>query len=62
MKVIASHQLQMLFPNSYLCLTDCPHIRQTKVKMAKLRNMMKLGWVYQLIGMIDHAKYFWPEN
>ena len=41
-------------------LTDRPHIRQTKVEMAKSRNLVKPGWVYQLIGRIDHAKYFWP--
>ena len=40
-------------------LTDCPHIRQTKAKMAKSRNFVKLGCVFQLIGRIDHAKYFW---
>ena len=28
--------------------------------MAKSQNLVKLGWVYQLIGMIDHTKYFWP--
>ena len=39
-------------------LTDCPHVRQTKAKMAKSRNLVKPGWVHQLIGRIDHAKYF----
>ena len=43
-------------------LTDCPRVRQTKAKRAKSRNLMKLGWVNQLIGRIDHAKYFWPET
>ena len=44
----------------YIGGPDCPHIRQTKAKMAKSRNLVKLGWVYQLIGRIDHVKYFWP--
>ena len=42
-------------------LTDCPHVRQTKAKMAKSRNLVKPGSVHQLIGRIDHAKYF-PMN
>ena len=50
---------QMIFyTKNYL--TDCPHVRQTNVKMAKSRNLIKPGWVHQLIGRIDHAKYFWP--
>ena len=41
-------------------LTECPHIRQTKAKMAKSRILVKLGWVGQLMGRIDHAKCLGP--
>ena len=47
-------------PKTINYLTDCPLVRQTKAKMAKSRKLVKPGWVYQLIGRIDHAKYFWP--
>ena len=42
-------------------LTGSPCTRQTKAKMAKSRILAKLGWVDQLIGGVDHTKYFCPE-
>ena len=41
-------------------LTECVHTRQTLSEMAKSRILMKLGWVDQLMGRVDHTKYFWP--
>ena len=42
-------------------LSGRPCTRQTKAKMAKSRILAKLGWVDQLIGGVDHTKYFCPE-
>ena len=44
----------------YDFLTGCVHTRQTLSEMAKSRILMKLGWVDQLMGKVDHTKYFWP--
>ena len=45
----------------FVKLTGRPCTRQTKAKMAKSRILAKLGWVDQLIGGVDHTKYFCPE-
>ena len=45
---------------AFVKLTECVHTRQTLSEMAKSRILMKLGWVDQLMGRVDHTKYFWP--
>ena len=50
------------FPSTFkCCLTGRPCTRQTKAKMTKSQILAKLGWVDQLIGGVDHTKYFCPE-
>ena len=49
--------LCILEPN----LTECPCIPQTKTEKAKSWILVKLGWVDQLIGGVDHTKYFCPR-
>ena len=41
-------------------LTECIHTRQTLREMAKSQNLMTIWWVDQLMGRVDHTKYFWP--
>ena len=41
-------------------LTGCPCTTQTKVEKAKSLILVKLGWVDQPIGGVDHTKYFHP--
>ena len=56
-KSLNSHTVQF----GALYLTGRPCTRQTKAKMAKSWILAKLGWVDQLIGGVDHTKYFCPE-
>ena len=59
---ILTHILIFFFNlrNEIHLLTECVHTRQTLSEMAKSRILMKLGWVDQLMGRVDHTKYFWP--
>ena len=41
-------------------LTECIHTGQTYREMAKSPILIKLGWVDQLMGRVDHDQYFWP--
>ena len=47
--------------NVMYALTDCPHIPQIIGEKSKSRILMKLGWIDQLMGGIDHAQYFLPR-
>ena len=40
-------------------LTEYVHTRQKFGEMAKSRILVKLGWVDQLMGVVDHDQYFW---
>ena len=45
--------------NSPSNLTEYVHTRQKFGEMAKSRILVKLGWVDQLMGVVDHDQYFW---
>ena len=55
--VLARHQLTIA--DKYR-LTECIHTGQTYREMAKSPILIKLGWVDQLMGRVDHDQYFWP--
>ena len=54
------HESSIVQEPKDVLLTESVHTRQTLSEMAKSRILMKLGWVDQLMGRVDHTKYFWP--
>ena len=56
---VIDYQLLTMYIGTNL-LTECIHTRQTLMEMAKSRNLMTMCCVNQLMGRVNHTKYFWP--